>query len=94
VKRSKIVVDSKEQALLEAGDLIIPLSNGVITEEKIYAELKDIVSGKKVGRIDDNEITLFKSCGLGLEDVAVATKLYEKAQSEGLGLRLICLRND
>jgi len=84
VKKSKIVVDQKSAALEEAGDLIIPLKAGIIREEDIYAELGEIVTGKKSGRTSDSEITLFKSVGLGIQDCATAWLAYTKAIEKGI----------
>jgi len=85
VKRSKIVVDLREAALSEAGDLIIPIERGVIPRNPIYAELGELVTGKKKGRTNDQEITLFKSVGLAVQDAAAAFKAYNLARERGLG---------
>ena len=84
IKRSKIVVDQKSAALEEAGDIIIPLKAGIITEEDIYAELGELVTGIKPGRTSDSEITLFKSVGLGIQDCATAWLAYAKAKEKGI----------
>jgi ornithine cyclodeaminase/alanine dehydrogenase len=88
IKKSKIVVDSKESALKEAGDLVIPLNKKVISRRKIYAELGEIVLGRKKGRVSENEITLFKSVGLAFQDAVVAQIVYEKAKKLGLGVEI------
>jgi ornithine cyclodeaminase/alanine dehydrogenase len=85
VASSKIVVDSLEAALAEAGDIIIPLKNGVIQREQIWAELGELVLGKKPGRESSEERTLFKSVGLGIQDAAVAKLVFSRAQSLGVG---------
>jgi ornithine cyclodeaminase/alanine dehydrogenase len=85
ISTSKIVVDSIEAALSEAGDIIIPLKNGVIQRKNIWAELGEIVTGKKPGRTSNEEKTFFKSVGLGIQDAAVAMLVFKKAQSLGLG---------
>ena len=85
VSTSKIVVDSIDAALAEAGDIIIPLREGVIQRQSIWAELGEIVSGKKPGRTSNKETTLFKSVGLGIQDAAVAMIVFKKAQSLGVG---------
>ncbi|ALV63056.1 Ornithine cyclodeaminase [Thermococcus sp. 2319x1] len=85
VRRSKLVVDSKEGALNESGDIIIPMKEGVIEESHIYAELGEIVAGVKKGREDNKEITLFKSVGLAIEDAITAKLAYEKALERGVG---------
>ena len=85
VLRSKVVVDSREAALAEAGDIVIPLKDRVINKTHIYAEIGEIITGKKHGRINDDEITLFKSVGLGVQDAAAAHLAYKKAKEAGVG---------
>jgi alanine dehydrogenase len=87
-KRSTIVVDFKDQALQEAGDLQDALRTGAIPAEAIDVELGDIITGKKPGRQNDREITLFKSVGMAIEDIATATFAYQQALAAGLGTRL------
>jgi ornithine cyclodeaminase/alanine dehydrogenase-like protein (mu-crystallin family) len=70
---SRIVVDSYDGALTEAGDLVDPLARGVILREQVVAELRELVAGSILGRTDRAQITLFKSVGLALEDLAAAT---------------------
>ena len=72
VQRSRIVVDTFEGALAEAGDLLIPLNNGVITRNQILADLHQLVSKKRIVRKRPTDITLFKSVGCALEDLAAA----------------------
>jgi ornithine cyclodeaminase/alanine dehydrogenase len=85
IKRSKVVVDSRAACLTEAGDLIIPISEGAITEDHIYAELSEIILGKKPRRTSDSEITLFKSVGLAIQDASTAIKAYELAMKMNVG---------
>jgi len=85
VQEAKIVVDTYQGALAEAGDLLIPIQRGVISKEDIYAELSELVLGKKVGRTGDLEITLFKSVGFAIEDAATAKLAYDKALQQGVG---------
>jgi ornithine cyclodeaminase/alanine dehydrogenase len=90
VKNAKIVIDSKESVLKEAGgagEIVIPLSKGVISESDII-ELSEVVTGKKLGRISETEKTIFKAVGLGIEDVSIAKKIYELAQQKGVGKAL------
>ena len=75
VQRSRIVVDTYEGALAEAGELLIPMSKGLITRNYIIADLHQLVSGKKPGRTNPTQITLFKSVGCALEDLATAELL-------------------
>jgi len=87
-RKAKIVVDSRETALREAGDLIIPIKAGIIGEENIHAELGEILVGSKLGRETDREITLFKSVGLALQDVSTATLVYRKAVERNVGVNM------
>jgi len=85
VQRAKVVVDSREAALAEAGDLIIPLRQGLIAEDHIHAELGEIVNGTKPGRVADAEITFFKSVGIAVQDVVTARWVLQAAEAKGLG---------
>jgi ornithine cyclodeaminase/alanine dehydrogenase-like protein (mu-crystallin family) len=64
---------------------MIPINNGAISENGIYAELHEIIAGKKFGRTSDDEITCWKAVGLAIEDAAVAKFVYNKAVKKGLG---------
>jgi ornithine cyclodeaminase len=79
VQRSRIVVDTFEGALAEAGDLLIPLNKGVINRHHILSDLHLLVSRKKIVRTRPDEITLFKSVGCALEDLATAELVAVKA---------------
>jgi len=81
------VVDSRESCLSEAGDLLIPMGEGVFSSERIYAELGEIVAGVKPGRTSREEYTFFKSVGIAVQDLAVARLAYEKAVRLGVGLK-------
>jgi ornithine cyclodeaminase/alanine dehydrogenase-like protein (mu-crystallin family) len=85
VARARVVVDSKEAVLAEAGDLIIPIKEGRFSADHIYAELGQLITGEKKGRSSDTEITLYKSVGLALQDSAAAVKAYELAKKKGIG---------
>jgi ornithine cyclodeaminase/alanine dehydrogenase len=85
IKKAKIVVDTIEGALAETGDLIIPIKNGIISQDNIYAELYEIVSAEKPGRTSQIETTCWKAVGLALEDAAVAKMVYDKAKEKGIG---------
>jgi len=88
VKRSLFVGDSMEACFNEAGDIMIPIKEGVINSSHFYAELGAIITGKKPGRKDDNQITLFKSNGLAIQDVATAKLVFEKALAAGIGTNI------
>jgi len=85
VKRSKVVVDLADACLSEAGDLMIPIEEGAIDAEHVHADLGEIVLGRKPGRESDEEITLFKSVGLAIQDAATARLVYDKAVEAGIG---------
>jgi ornithine cyclodeaminase/alanine dehydrogenase-like protein (mu-crystallin family) len=85
VKRSLVVVDSREAALIEAGDLIVPIKRGEITPEWIYAEIGELVTDIKPGRTDPNQITLFKSVGIAVQDAISAGYALTRAEEAGLG---------
>ena len=79
-----IVIDSKDQGRLEAGDLVAALDQGVIEWIDI-AELGRVVAMRSPGRQSPQDVTVFKSLGIGLEDIAVGIKLYHKAKEAGVG---------
>ena len=84
--RSKIVCDSVEACLAEAGDLLIPIEEGALKESDIHGGLADVISGRLPGRENDEEVTLYKSVGLAFQDAVTALHTYQKAKSEGLGV--------
>ena len=85
VLRARVVIDHHEASLAEAGDLLIPMGQGLMTEDHIYAELGEIAAGRKVGRETEGEITFFKSVGVAVQDVAAAGAVLDAARRLGLG---------
>ncbi|HFJ9439242.1 MULTISPECIES: ornithine cyclodeaminase family protein [Bacillus] len=85
---NKVVVESKEAALEETGDLQVPVREGLFEANDIHAELGQIISGERAGRENDEEITVFKSVGLAVVDIIVAKYLYERAVENGVGNRI------
>jgi ornithine cyclodeaminase len=79
-----IVVDSREQAKMECGDLLAPIERGLIHWDQVR-ELGEIVAGRFPGRTSDQDITLFESQGLAIEDMAVAAVVYARAKEQGVG---------
>jgi len=79
-----LVVDDLRQAS-HAGEINVPVSKGLLKKGQIYAELGEIIAGRKKGRTDNQTITLFDSTGLAIEDIAVAKLLYNKALKTGTG---------
>lgn len=86
--RARVVVDFEEQVFQEAGDLLAAIESGSFSRDRIYAELGDIVIGNKKGRERDDQVTLFKSVGVAIEDVAVAAWVYREAKKKGLGVEI------
>jgi alanine dehydrogenase len=78
LKRAKIIVDNFEQAC-HSGEVNVPLSKGVISKEDIWAELGEILTGRKIGRTSPQEITIFDTTGLAVQDAATAKLVYTKA---------------
>ncbi|MCM2294454.1 ornithine cyclodeaminase family protein [Allorhizobium sp. BGMRC 0089] len=81
IRRSHIYVDTRAGAMKEAGDLVQPLEKGVLRPEEIKAELAELVSGIRAGRSSASDITLFKSVGAALEDLAGAILAYETVKA-------------
>ncbi len=77
IHQALLIVDHRESALSEAGDIIIPIREGLITEQHIYAELGEIVNGDRKGRTTKNQITVFKSVGNAVQDLAMASFLLK-----------------
>ena len=88
VARSLLIADSREACLNEAGDVMLPIQEGVITAEHIHAELGEIVTGQRPARTSADQITLFKSNGLAIQDAATALLVYQKAREAGLGIEV------
>jgi ornithine cyclodeaminase len=82
---ARIFVDRRESALNEAGDYLLAAKAGVVTPESIVAEIGELLIGTKPGRNSESEITLFKSLGLAIEDVACADYLFKKATTNNTG---------
>jgi alanine dehydrogenase len=86
VLRARLFIDSESAAGSEAGELLIPLSEGEIDSTHIKGSLADVVSGRIAGRESLSDITLFKSCGLAIEDLVTAQLAYERALAKGIGV--------
>lgn len=85
VAKSRLFVDRRESTVNEAGDYLIPKKEGIISDHHIQGEIGEILSGQIAGRQSEQEITLFKSLGLAIEDIASAHFVYQKALQKGLG---------
>lgn len=86
---AKVVVDNKKACLKEAGDILIPIQEGCFGEGGIHAEIGQIIAGDKPGRESETEITLFKSVGTAVQDLAAAIKILEAANEKNLGVHLL-----
>ena len=80
VRRGRIYVDTREGALQEAGDIVDPIARGVITQADVQGDLFELCRGKVLGRATDREITLFKSVGTAIEDLAAAMLVWRSLQ--------------
>jgi ornithine cyclodeaminase len=85
VARARVFVDRRESAASEAGDLLIPRAEGAIGDDHVLAEIGEVLIGRAPGRRSADEVTLFKSLGLAVEDVAAAHHIYARARAEGAG---------
>jgi ornithine cyclodeaminase/alanine dehydrogenase-like protein (mu-crystallin family) len=86
VVRSRLYVDRRESALNEAGDFLIPRKESAVTDDHIVGEIGDILTGRIHGRRSPNEITLFKSLGIAIEDLASAHFIHARALATGKGI--------
>jgi ornithine cyclodeaminase len=85
VARAIVVVDQLEPALEEAGDLIVPLADGLIDRAHLVRELGDLASGRVRGRTNNDEVTFFKSVGNAVQDMAVGKFAFDQATERGAG---------
>ncbi len=86
-RADNIIVDSLEDARVEAGDLLYAIERGVIRWDQVH-DLASVVVGRVPGRASDQDITLFESQGIAVSDVAAATYVYQKAKEQGLGVHV------
>ena len=89
VRRSRVFVDSRAGALAEAGDIVIPMKAGALSETHLAGELGEMLTGKISGRTSPADVTVFKSLGMAVEDVAAAHLAYVKAVERGLGSGIV-----
>jgi ornithine cyclodeaminase len=85
VARARVFVDSRAGALAESGDLLHALKEGAVGEGHVAGEIGEVLAGRVAGRTAPREITLFKSLGMAVEDVAAAAYVYRQARSRGVG---------
>ena len=82
IKESVVVVDDIKQAS-GSGEINVPIQKGIYSVGEVYGTLAEVVAGKKTGRAHNNDVTVFDSTGIAVEDIAVARLLFEKAQQRG-----------
>ncbi|HIF67814.1 MAG TPA: ornithine cyclodeaminase family protein [Candidatus Lambdaproteobacteria bacterium] len=85
IRNGLVVVDARESALAETGDLVIPIAQGVIQPDHIHAEIGEIVNQTKAGRTTAEQLTVFKSCGVAVQDAVAARIVLDCAERDGLG---------
>jgi len=88
VASSKIYVDHVDSCLAETGDLLIPISKGLMTRQHILGEIGEVVNGTLDGRTSPSDKTLFKSVGVAVQDLAAAALVYEKALAQNSGIEI------
>ena len=86
ILRGRLLVDRRESALNEAGDFLIPRSEGAIGDDHIVGELGDVLLGRIAGRNGASDVTVFKSLGLAVEDLAAAHHVLRRAEERGVGI--------
>ena len=85
IQKAKVIVDHRESCLTEAGDILIPLKEGIITENHILGEIGEIISSKKQIRKRNEEITFFKSVGNAIQDLTAANEVIKAANNLNIG---------
>ena len=86
-RASKIYFDSQEAVLSESGDILLPLEEGIITEEDFTGNIGDVIKGTLTGRENDDEIIVYETVGVGAQDLVTAKTIYEKALAAGIGMQ-------
>jgi alanine dehydrogenase len=88
IARARVVVDSKAAAFVESGDIVLGIREGLFARDHVVAELGEIVAGRVPGRMSQRQVTLFKSLGLAVEDLASASLAFERARMLGRGVEI------
>jgi alanine dehydrogenase len=88
VRRARVIIDAQSAAGRESGEIMIPISEGAITAAHVSGTLSDVVLGKVAGRESAEQITIFKSSGLAVEDLVTAQLAFERARDSGIGTRI------
>ena len=88
IRRARVVVDTRATSWHDSGDVMIPLTEGAVDRAHVADELGSVLAGTTPGRSSDDEITLFNSVGVGLQDLAGVRLLIDRARAEGIGLEV------
>jgi ornithine cyclodeaminase/alanine dehydrogenase-like protein (mu-crystallin family) len=88
VQRSRVFVDHHTAARVEAGDILIPLANGEISESQVAGALGELINGQVTGRTSPEQITFFKSVGLAVQDAVTVAKVYRLAVERNVGQQI------
>jgi len=83
--RARVFVDSRDAAMTESGDLLLAISDGTMTEDALAGELGALVGGRIDGRQSADQVTIFKSLGMAVEDVVAASLVVNRARAAGIG---------
>jgi ornithine cyclodeaminase len=85
VRRARVFVDHTPSAMVEAGDILIPIAEGGVGRAHVLGDLADLVGGHVAGRLGDADVTVFKAVGVAITDIAAAAHAYERASATGVG---------
>jgi ornithine cyclodeaminase/alanine dehydrogenase-like protein (mu-crystallin family) len=80
-----VIIDSREAIMAECGDILLAIQEKAISENPIHGEIGEVLAGTKPGRSSAGEVTLYKSVGIAIQDVATANLVYRKALEQGVG---------
>ena len=86
LKRATVVVDSRDAIMAECGDVLLAIKEGTITEDQVQREIGAVLAGQKPGRTSPDELTVYKSVGIAIQDVATARLVYQKALEQKVGV--------
>jgi alanine dehydrogenase len=86
--KARVVVDSIKAAETECGEIVLAVEEGLVSLRALVGELGELIDGTKQGRLDPSDITIYKSLGIAVQDVATASMVYRKALDRGLGTEI------
>ena len=86
--RARVFLDSLPMAMHDSGDLLMAIAEGAITKEQASTEIGDVITGAASGRTSAEEITLFNSVGLAVQDLAIGALLVARAREKGVGMEI------